>query len=53
MFKQGGSEFSAATELVESFMKFVKATNTRLVKLGLFGDMLKSQGQRENVEQER
>lgn len=53
MFKQGGAEFMAAQPLIDTFFTAAKETNARLAKMGLYFDVMKTQGRREQVEQPR
>jgi hypothetical protein len=52
-FKQAGAEFAATRPLEQSFYKAAQETNARLAKCGLFMDMLRLQGERQNIAQPR
>jgi len=52
-FKMGGEEFAATKDLEASFYKAAQETNARLAKCGLFADMLRIEGQRQNINQPR
>lgn len=52
-FKQGGAEFVAAQPLEQGFMETAKATNGRLMKLGLFANLFDQDATRELRAQER
>jgi hypothetical protein len=45
--KQGGQEFQRSMELEKQFLGMVKEQNKRIEKLGIFTDVLYSQGRRE------
>lgn len=53
MFKQGGAEFAAGTRLLEQFALAAMETNSRLANMGLFPDVMRSQGKRQDVVVER
>jgi hypothetical protein len=53
MFKQGGSEFAAGQPLLEQFALAAFETNSRLANMGLFPDVMKTQGKRQDVVVER
>jgi hypothetical protein len=53
MFKQGGSEFAAGGPLLEQFALQAFETNSRLANMGLFADVMKTQGKRQDVVVER
>lgn len=53
MFKQGGAEFTAGTKLMAEFAMAVQSTNARISQMGLFADVLRTAGRREEVEQPR
>lgn len=52
-WKQGGAEFTATKELLKNFALAAQATNSRLEALGLFRDVLLSEGRLEEDTQER
>lgn len=53
MFKQGGAEFAAGAQLLQQFAMAVIETNSRLANMGLFPDVMKTQGKRQDVVVER
>lgn len=53
MFKQGGAEFVAGTKLVAEFAMAVQEQNARVAQMGLFSDVLRTQGRKEEIEQPR
>lgn len=53
MWKQGGAEFTAAQELEKKFVLAAATENSRLRSLGVFTDILVSEGQREENQLER
>jgi len=48
-FKQGGDTFAATTTLYKDFQRAAAETNSRLLELGIFADVLNTEGQRQNV----
>lgn len=52
-FKMGGAEFKAAADLEKNFFLVAQQQNARLSKLGIFSDMLHSEGKRQNQTQPR
>jgi len=52
-FKMAGAEFAETRDLDKDFFMAVMATNKRLAKMGLFMDMLKIEGKREDINQPR
>lgn len=48
-FKQGGDEFASTENLEKDFYRFAAATNSRLAKIGIFNDVLREQGRRQDV----
>lgn len=53
MFKQGGAEFAAGAPLLEQFALAAMQTNSRLANMGLFPDVMRTQGKRQDVVVER
>jgi hypothetical protein len=54
VFKSGGNEFvQAQQQLDTNFFKFAAETNKRIAKLGLFDDLLKTAGNRQDLSQPR
>jgi hypothetical protein len=51
--KQGGSEFKDAMPLEKEFLSYCAATNKRLANLGLFRDVLGTEGKRQDRVQPR
>jgi hypothetical protein len=47
-FKDGGQEFAATEPLELDFYRAAQETNRRLLDMGIFTDMLNSEGQRQN-----
>ena len=52
-FKQGGIEFMSTKDLEKNFFTAAMANNQRLAKMGIFSDMLHSEGKRQDVNQPR
>jgi hypothetical protein len=52
-FKMGGDEFAQCRELENNFFRAALATNKRLVKMGVFSDLLHSEGKRQDKTQPR
>jgi hypothetical protein len=52
-FKNGGDSFASTEPLEQDFYRAAMETNTRLEDLGLFSDVLRNQGRREDVEVSR
>jgi hypothetical protein len=52
-FKQGGEEFAATKDLEKGFYQFAAETNKRLLKMGVFGDLLRLEGRRQDIAQPR
>lgn len=52
-FKMGGSEFSSTKDLEAKFFTMAMATNQRLAKMGIFSDLVHSEGKRQDVNQPR
>jgi len=48
MFKEAGEEFMSAQSLEDDFFRAAQETNKRLLNIGIFTDILKTEGQREN-----
>lgn len=48
-FKMGGAEFQATVPLFDSFRKAAQLYNRRISNLGLYDDVLKKQGKREEL----
>jgi len=48
--KQGGETFQSALTLEKQFLDAAKETNSRLAKLGIFSDVLRTQGLRQDEE---
>ena len=46
-FKMGGAEWASTEVLEQDFMRAAATTNKRLLKIGIFDDVLHSQGRRE------
>jgi hypothetical protein len=53
MFKEGGAEFAGAKDLEKNFFMLAMATNKRLMKMGIFGDLLHSEGKKQDEDQPR
>lgn len=49
MFKCGGSEFQETIQLFDNFRKSAQAENKRIAGLGLYDDVVKSQGRRQEL----
>jgi len=49
MFKCGGAEFEGTMSLFDNFRKAAMLANKRIANLGLFDDVMKGQGQRQEV----
>lgn len=49
MFKQGNQDFQATTSLFQNFIRGAVEVNKRIATYGLFVNVLKEQGQRENL----
>lgn len=52
-FKMGGMEFADAKDLEKEFIQYCAGENERLKQLGIFTDILRQEGHRQDVEQER
>jgi hypothetical protein len=52
-FKQGGADFASTKGLEMNFFNFALAQNKRLSKMGLFSDMVHSEGKRQDLNQPR
>lgn len=52
-FKDGGEEFAATKVLLDDFYKAAQATNNRVAKLGLFTDVMRSEGRAEDIQVKR
>jgi hypothetical protein len=52
-FKMGGEEFLASKDLENNFFLVAQQNNARLAKLGIFSDMLHSEGKRQDLTQPR
>jgi|SRR5208337_2713116 len=52
-FKMGGSEFAATKDLEQDFFRAAAATNQRLSKMGIFADLVHSDGKRQDKAQPR
>lgn len=52
-FKMGGVEFSSTKDLEDKFLAFAVQTNRRLLRTGLFVDILHMEGTREDISQPR
>lgn len=52
-FKMGGAEFTQTADLEKNFFTAAQEINVRLSKMGLFFDMLRSEGERQNLNQPR
>lgn len=48
-FKQGGQEFEDTLQLLEEFAIAAEQANKRIANMGLFSDVLKSQGKRQDI----
>lgn len=48
-FKQGGQEFEDTLQLLEEFAIAAEQTNKRIANMGLFSDVLKAQGKRQDI----
>jgi hypothetical protein len=48
-FKQGGAEFMATTPLLKDFYRAAVAYNKRILDMGIFADMLRAEGKRQEV----
>ena len=49
LFKMGGDEWAGGQSLEDDFFRVAAETNKRLMQLGIFNDVLRGQGQRQNV----
>jgi hypothetical protein len=49
MFKQAGAEFVATGDLLKSFFSAAESVNKRLLTYGIYTDVLKTQGQRQDT----
>lgn len=49
MFKCGGAEFQETIQLFDNFRKSAQAENKRIAGLGLYDDVVKSQGRRQEL----
>lgn len=52
-FKMGGEEFAATKDLERNFFQYAIETNKRLAKMGLFPDLLKLEGKKQDIAQPR
>ena len=52
-FKQGGEEFLSTKDLEKNFFGFAMETNKRLAQMGLFTDVARAEGTKQDVEQPR
>lgn len=52
-FKQGGQEFKDSEALDQNFFTVAAATNKRLAKMGLYRDLLGTEGERQDISQPR
>lgn len=52
-FKMGGGEFQQTKDLEDNFFQFALETNKRLLKTGLFGDLVHLEGKRQDINQPR
>ena len=52
-FKEGGEEWSSKQGLEMDFYRAAAETNKRLEKIGIYDDILHSQGQKQNMDQPR
>lgn len=48
-FKEGGQEFEDTLQLLEEFAIAAEQTNKRIANMGLFSDVLKAQGKRQDI----
>ena len=50
LFKQGGEYFQATAPLYQGFLKAASETNDRLLDLGLYGEVVKTEGRAQEMD---